>query len=52
VLWEFILAVVAAIGSIAGSVWAIKAVVKHEEKQCDARIAAFKEGLGYHEENT
>jgi len=44
-LWEFIVAVATAIGSIAGSAWVIKQVVKHEEKACDARIEAFKEGL-------
>lgn len=36
-----------AIGSIAGSVWAIRAVIKHEGKNCDARLEAFKEGLDY-----
>jgi hypothetical protein len=50
-LWEFITGVVTAIGSIAGSVWAIKAVVKHEQNACDARLEAFKEGLDRHEKD-
>jgi hypothetical protein len=49
VWWEFVLAVLTAAGSIAGSVWAIRAVVKHEEKTCDARLEAFREGLDRHE---
>jgi hypothetical protein len=44
-LWEFIAGIVTALGTVAGSVWAIKAIVKHEEKACEARMAAFKEGL-------
>jgi hypothetical protein len=47
--WEFVLAVLTAAGSVAGSIWAIKAVVKHDERACDARLEAFKEGLEHRE---
>jgi hypothetical protein len=43
--WEYAAAILTAIGSVAGSVWVIRAVVKHEEQACNARIDAFKEGL-------
>ena len=43
--WEYAAAILTAVGSVAGSVWVIKAVVRHEEKACDARIDAFREGL-------
>jgi hypothetical protein len=49
VWWEYVAAIVAAIGSIAGTTWVIKAIVKHEEQACDARLNAFKEGLDRHD---
>jgi len=42
---DIVLAAVAAAGSIIGSVWTIRAVIKHEQQACDARLDAFKEGL-------
>jgi hypothetical protein len=45
VFWEWISAVITAFASLVGSAWVIRAVVKHEEKACDARLEAFKEGL-------
>ena len=42
---EGLIAFLTGVGSIAGSVWAIKEVVKHETAACDARIDAYKEGL-------
>jgi hypothetical protein len=49
---DFILAVATAFGSLVGSAWVIRAVVKHEEKVCDSRMEAFKEGLDRHEEDS
>jgi len=47
---DFVVAIFAAIGSILGSTWAIKAVIKHEMKMCELRLQAFKDGLHEHEE--
>lgn len=49
--WDYVIGFITAVGSIAGSVWAIKAVIKHEKQACDARLDAFKEGLDRHEED-
>ena len=48
-LWQYLSGFLTAVGSITGSIWVIKAVVKHEQKACDARLEAFKEGLDRHE---
>jgi hypothetical protein len=45
VAWEFVLAVVSAVGSIIGSVQVIKMVVRREQRNCDQRLEAFKAGL-------
>jgi len=50
VWWEFLAAGLTAVGSIAGSAWVIRAVVKHEEAACDARLNAFREGLDRHDD--
>jgi hypothetical protein len=42
---DYILAVLSALASVAGSVYAVKAIIKHEMKQCDLRMDAFREGL-------
>jgi hypothetical protein len=46
--WEYVAAILTAVASVAGSVWVIKAVVKHEEQACDARLDALREGLNRH----
>lgn len=51
-IWEWLTAVITAFGSIAGSAWVIRAVVKHEEKVCDTRMEAFKEGLDRREKDS
>jgi len=51
VLSDYILTVISALGSVFGSVWAIKAIVKHQMKQCDLRMEAFKEGLKHGEKD-
>jgi hypothetical protein len=48
---DYVLALLAALGSILGSTWAIKAIIKHEMKQCDLRMEAFREGLKHSEKN-
>ena len=48
-LWQYISGFLTAVGSITGSIWVIKAVVKHEQKACDTRLEAFKEGLDRHD---
>jgi hypothetical protein len=52
VWWQYLAAVAAALGSVTGSAIAIRAIVKHEQATCDARLDAFKEGLehGEHED--
>jgi hypothetical protein len=51
VFLEWISAVITAFASLAGTAWVIRAVVKHEEKACDARMEAFREGLDRHEKD-
>jgi hypothetical protein len=51
VFWEWISAVITAFASLVGSAWVIRAVVRHEEKACDARMEAFREGLDRHEKD-
>ena len=48
---DYVLALTAALGSIASSTWAIKAIIKHEMKQCDLRMEAFREGLSRHDKD-
>lgn len=48
---DYILAVLAALGSVLGSTWAIKGLIKHEMKQCDLRMEAFREGLKHDDKN-
>lgn len=50
--FDWLTAFIAALGSIMGSRWVIKRVIEHEQKACDARLDAYKEGLehGEHEE--
>jgi hypothetical protein len=45
VIWEIAAATLTAIGSIIGSAWAIRWVIRHEREACDARLDAFREGL-------
>ena len=47
---DYILALIAALGSLLGSSWAIKAIIKHENYMCDKRMEAFREGLKHGEE--
>jgi hypothetical protein len=49
--WEYAAAILTAFASVAGSVWVVRAVVRHEQQACDARLDAFREGLerGEHE---
>ena len=49
--WDWLLAFVTALGSVMGSSWAIKAIIKHEMKNCDDRMEAFREGLEHGEKN-
>jgi hypothetical protein len=42
---EILGAFLSGVGSVIGAVFAIRAVVKHEQAACDARLDAFKEGL-------
>jgi hypothetical protein len=44
-LWEWMLTTITALGSVMGSIWAIRGLIKYEEKICDKRMEAFKEGL-------
>jgi hypothetical protein len=48
-LWEWIAAIVSAVGAITGSGYAIKKVVEHEQRTCDARLQAYKNGLAHGE---
>jgi hypothetical protein len=48
VWWEYLGAFLSGVGSVIGAAFAIRAVVRHEQEACDARLDAFKEGL--HEE--
>jgi hypothetical protein len=48
---DYVLAVLTALGSVAGSIAAFKAIVKHEMKLCDQRMEAFREGLK-HDKNS
>jgi hypothetical protein len=50
-LWEFVAAMVTAIGSIIGAGFTIKWVIHHEQEQCDARLDAFKEGLDHSDQS-
>jgi hypothetical protein len=50
VWWEFVAAIVTAVGSIAGSVWVVRAVVRHELKACEERLEAYKQGLAHGED--
>lgn len=51
-MWlEYLGAFLSGVGSVLGAVWAIRAVIRHEQKVCDARLDAFKEGLGYGDEH-
>jgi len=34
-----------ALGAVIGSSWTIKRVIAHEQRECDARLDAFKQGL-------
>jgi hypothetical protein len=43
--WEWLAAILSAVGAIVGSAWSIKQVVAHEQQECDARLDAFREGL-------
>jgi len=45
VWWEWLVAFLSALGSIIGSMWSIRKVAEHEQRACDARLDAFKEGL-------
>jgi hypothetical protein len=45
VVWEIVLGCVAAVGSVIGSVQTIRLVMKREQRLCDARLDAFKQGL-------
>jgi hypothetical protein len=42
---DYILALIAAIGSVLSSVAAVKIIVRHEAKMCEKRLEAFREGL-------
>lgn len=42
---DLIVAFISGIASILGGLIAIKAAVKHEDAQCEKRLAAFREGL-------
>ena len=43
--WQYLCAFLSAVGSILGSRWVIRRVIKHEQQACDARLDAFREGL-------
>jgi hypothetical protein len=49
--WESLGAFLSGVASVIGATFAIKAVVKHEQKACDTRLDAYKEGMehGEHE---
>ena len=49
--WETVFAVLTALGSVAGSTWAIKAIIRHEGQMCEKRMEAFREGLDRGEKN-
>jgi hypothetical protein len=49
---DYILAVLSALASVAGSIYAIKAIVRHEMKQCDLRMDALREGLDRNDKNS
>ena len=46
-------AIGSAVGAILGSSWAIRKVVEHEQRACDSRLQAYKNGLahGEHEDH-
>lgn len=44
-LWQFITGIVTTVGTVAGSAFVIRAVVRYLEKVYNARMEAFKEGL-------
>jgi hypothetical protein len=45
VWWEFVAAVATAAASVLGTTWAYRAIIRHEQKACDQRMDAFREGL-------
>lgn len=51
--WEYLGAFLSGVGSVVGAAWVIRAVVRYEEKMCDTRLDAYKEGLahGEHEDD-
>lgn len=48
---DYILALVTAIASTAGSIAGIKIIVRHEMQMCEKRMEAFREGLKYSEKS-
>jgi len=40
-----VIAFISGVASVIGSFHAIHMVVKHEQKECDARLDAYREGL-------
>jgi len=45
VWWQYASGFLSAIAAVLGSVWAIRAVIKHEQQACDTRLQAYKNGL-------
>ena len=45
VWWDWLIAFLAALGSILGSGVALRQVARHEQQACDQRLDAFREGL-------
>jgi len=45
VTWDALVAFIAGVGSVIGSIHCIRLVVKRDDKECEKRLDAFREGL-------